>query len=58
MSDLTVKQAAAELQQSPALIYRLLQTKRLRGYKIGLEGTTSPWRVPMTAIEEYRNIRR
>ncbi len=55
MSDLSVKQAAAELNMSEELVRQLANRGKLRGaYKSGLGGRTSPWRFPARALELYR----
>lgn len=53
--DLTIEQVARELQVSKTLVYRLARTKKIRAYKIGLQGRTSNWRIPETAVEDYRH---
>lgn len=49
MSDLTVRDVAAELSVNPETVKRMLQSGRLSGYKVG-----SHWRVTSTALKQYK----
>lgn len=49
MSDLTVRQAAAEFGVSPHTVYKLLRVGSLRGYKVG-----GLWRIRPHAIERAK----
>lgn len=56
MSDLTVKQAAEQLNVNPETVRQLADRGKLRGaYKGGLGGRTSPWRIPVRALDLYRS---
>lgn len=58
MKDLTVTQVAEQLQHAPSTIYALLHTDAFPGaYQSGRGGKTSPWRIPQSAIDEYRKGR-
>jgi excisionase family DNA binding protein len=52
---LTVKQAAAQLGISPALVYALVQRRKIRHERHGLGRGTI--RIPETALDEYRRSR-
>ncbi|MBF6671537.1 helix-turn-helix domain-containing protein [Glutamicibacter sp. FBE19] len=55
MSDMTVEQAAEELQQSPTMIRKLANRGKFPGaYKSGMGGRTSPWRIPHSALDRFR----
>ena len=55
MSDLTVEQTAAELQQSPTMVRKLANRGKFPGaYKTGMGGRTSPWRIPYSALDRFR----
>ena len=52
---LTVKQAAAQLGISPALVYALVERRKIRHERHGLGRGTI--RIPETALDEYRRSR-
>ena len=55
MPDLTVDQAAVQMNHSHAMVRKLANRGKLPGaYKAGMGGKTSPWRIPAKAIEMYR----
>lgn len=55
MPDLTVDEAATELRQSEVMVRKLANRGKLPGaYKGGTGGRTSPWRIPLRALELYR----
>jgi excisionase family DNA binding protein len=51
----TVRQAAAQLGISPALVYALVQQRRIRHERHGLGRGTI--RIPESALDEYRRSR-
>lgn len=52
MSDLTVREAAAELSTSPYTVRALIRARELRAFK--LRGDTGAWRIRPEALDEYR----
>jgi len=51
---LTVQQAAARLNVTPRAIHKWIQAGHLPGsYKLNPHATTSPYRIPLTSIEEF-----
>ena len=56
--DLSVKEVAAQTNQSPGAVYQSLRQNEFPGaYQIGKAGKTSPWRIPQSAIDAYRKTR-
>ncbi|WP_345154875.1 helix-turn-helix domain-containing protein [Arthrobacter ginkgonis] len=52
---MSVAELAEELQHSQETVRQLLNRGMFRGaYKAGRGGQTSPWRIPMTALDHYR----
>lgn len=56
--DLTVKEVAVQTNQSPGRVYQSLRQGEFPGaYQIGKAGKTSPYRIPQSAVNAYRNRR-
>lgn len=56
MNDLTIKQAAEQLNVNPETVRQLADRGKLPGaYKGGSGGRTSPWRIPPRALDLYRS---
>lgn len=56
--DLTVKEVAVQTNQSPGRVYQSLRQGEFPGaYQIGKAGRTSPYRIPQSAVDAYRNRR-
>lgn len=58
MRDLSVPDVAEQLNLHPSTVYALLRSGHFPGaYHTGRGGRTSPWRIPQTAVEQYRASR-
>lgn len=53
MKLLTVNEAAAQLRISKWTVLAMLSQGILPGFKIGIQGKTSPWRIEEDVLAEY-----
>ena len=54
---LTTQEAADILKVTPQTVMSMVRRGQLRGKKIGIEGVSSPWRIPKEDVLEYARLK-